>query len=462
VLCAVLLVVWCELSYGTPPSVRPVLDALHRRLRLFTLGTVRKRLLQYIKLADKADDVAASCMFHACHVLLFAQHRDNEFTADSIVSFVSSCGFVMSWHSREPECAAQEPKEIRSYYYSYSRGNSKDSPQATDGKTPKVPMGLVFDALQRQRGRVMRWLQFAEAGDVDNLLSRLTAVSLRKAHMTAQRGWQIANEKPLMCQLVLQSNHPYRAGSDVYLPVCFHGAARMELFFDERCEMEVNHDYVTLYKDSTCTTFWGPRERLSGSVNQGLWPGAGGREPLNIPTDSFVLHFHSDLESEAFGYRLRIVAPVNEATAERMHATFPRPLPSGGSEQWPLWHCRKALAECLNEEARAQDYLLQHGLTLDAELEALERAKAEAAKRTDQGRSVNGLFRDPTGVVEVNVQATEVRRVWCGVVMNAAFRVLLAPVLHVAHVGCCCLTHGMVALPPVGVCSRPHDCARSG
>jgi hypothetical protein len=47
---------------------------------------------------------------------------------------------------------------------------------------------------------------------------------------------------------------------------------------------------------------------MSGASAVG-WPGASGRPPLVIPADHFSLHFHSDSNTEDWGFKITATAP---------------------------------------------------------------------------------------------------------------------------------------------------------
>ena len=394
---------------GATETARAQLPALRERLRLFTTGTCRARLLRYIAAASKARDVVAECKLHALHALIFAHSPPGGMDADAIGAFMSSCSFVMSWHSQADGCGVPEPSTQKRSRYFYYYNEPKDAVCKADGATPGLPLAAVFHALQRQRRHVMYWLQRAASSDVDDFLTRVTGVTLRKQRMRAQQDWQVASKEQHRCRMTLQSAHPCRPGTDMYTTVSFPGASYIALYFDPECSLELDHDYVTLYKDESCGAFWG-EERITGSATEGGWPGAGGRPPLTIPTDHFVLHFHTDTENEEWGFKLVAVAPVNARIVTKL-SQEPRP-GAGPAATWPVGHCQKAVAACNNVEADARDYLTQHADRLDMEAAQEAAAAAAASEAAAAGdavvREVNGLFRDPPGVVEVNVQSAEV------------------------------------------------------
>lgn len=441
------------------------LEALLRRLRLFTLGTARSLLLDYVAAAEDASDVPASCKFHAYHALLFSHHSASELTKSKAASFLASSSYVMSWHSQDEESQIPKTQPAPRFRWMRRQQQGDNKILLQDGKTPSIPLGAIFRAVQRQRVTVMNWLRRADREDIDGLLSRMTGVSLRKGRMRAEKNWEVASKKVVDCRQQFESAHPYRAGTDVYQKVSFPGAHHVSLFFDVRCRTELEHDYVTIYKDESCTAFWGDRERLSGAAEEGAWPGAGGRPPLIIPADTFVLHFHSDEENEDWGFKLVAVAPIDSAKAVALNATFPR----AEGVQWPLRHCQKALAACNNVLEDAKEYLVSHGERLDVEAEAEEKAEREAeekARLENMAKDINGLFRDPSGVVEVNVQTAEVRSGpcpwrrwcwWCGVGGGGGGWAR-------AVVGSACLDPPLwpVLAAPTGVRPEPHADAGAG
>ena len=98
------------------------------------------------------------------------------------------------------------------------------------------------------------------------------------------------------------------------------------LAFEHRSGTQKDEDYVCIYKDSSLTDHWGSLadRKLSGLANTG-WPGAGGRPPLVIPADRFVVHFHSGPgrgKPCEWGFKLNAVAPVSIASSRTLKEEF--------------------------------------------------------------------------------------------------------------------------------------------
>ena len=107
--------------------------------------------------------------------------------------------------------------------------------------------------------------------------------------------------KPLM----LESNHPYDHNKDDYIPVTIRGAKHLVITFDEMTATESGCDYVRFYKDNQRVEYWGENNYSGGKDgSNSTWPSIRGRPPLIIPSDSFVLYFHTDGSVNAWGWRM--------------------------------------------------------------------------------------------------------------------------------------------------------------
>ena len=166
------------------------------------------------------------------------------------------------------------------------------------------------------------------------------------------------------------------------------------MFFDPDTCTEPFNDYISIFKDATCISYWGSEERLSGGAESG-WPGAAGRPPLVIPADHFYLHFHSDASTEDWGYKITATAPVSIESASQLKAE---------DQMWDEIQCQMALQQTNNNYEAAKELLVKgNGVVPGAETTANQAASEEAA-------SVAGLFCDRTGAVQVNLQTSEVRQ----------------------------------------------------
>ena len=75
----------------------------------------------------------------------------------------------------------------------------------------------------------------------------------------------------------------------------FAGAEGLEVVFSESSKTELNYDYVKFYQDNSHSSYYGVEKYTGGrGGTTSNFPGVGGNPPLYIPSNSFVLHFHSD------------------------------------------------------------------------------------------------------------------------------------------------------------------------
>jgi len=108
-------------------------------------------------------------------------------------------------------------------------------------------------------------------------------------------------------------------------------------------------DYVCIYKDSSLTDYWGTKEKLEGNAMDG-WPGTGGRPRLVIPTDRFVVHFHSGLsrnDKREWGFKLTAIAPVCMSSLRMLKEEF-------SGEGATKYMVQRALAEKKNDIKQAR------------------------------------------------------------------------------------------------------------
>ena len=118
--------------------------------------------------------------------------------------------------------------------------------------------------------------------------------------------------------------------------------------FDDHSKLKQD-DYVCIYKDSSFTDYWGTKEKWTRNALDG-WPGTGGRPRLIIPTDHFVVHFHSGLSRNNFrewGFKLTAIAPVSISSLRMLKEEF-----SGdGTTKYMV---QRALAETRNDVDQAR------------------------------------------------------------------------------------------------------------
>ncbi|OQR86230.1 HECT E3 ubiquitin ligase [Achlya hypogyna] len=105
--------------------------------------------------------------------------------------------------------------------------------------------------------------------------------------------------------LTFQSGHPYGNSIDAYQTVAIEGATALRITFDERCRTEHDYDYVKFYKDDSYSDVWGA-PLYTGRDGSENWPGFGGREALEIPSNKCVLYWHSDSSGNDWGWKVQI------------------------------------------------------------------------------------------------------------------------------------------------------------
>lgn len=100
----------------------------------------------------------------------------------------------------------------------------------------------------------------------------------------------------------MESVHPYRDCEDKYYIVEVPKAVRYTISFDTRSSTESIYDYLRFYKDDSYTDYWG-EDKYSGRHGDQNFPGCGGRPPLVIPASRFIVYFHSDEQTNDWGYK---------------------------------------------------------------------------------------------------------------------------------------------------------------
>lgn len=395
------------------PSIAYVMVELKTRIRNFTHGSARAKLLQFMSECEQAGDVGSATRFHAHHAILYAYLSDDEMTMDMACAFLASCAFVIAWNcqgtevktaSAEAESDSDEEGDgdPMAMFLGMMRGSAaKKNTDDTDGRSHSLPLPRVFEAMQRQRPHVMEWIRSASEDELDTLCSQVLGVSLRRGQLHA-KNWETAERTPVFCQRQIQSEHPYMPGTNFYETVSFPGAPWLRIEFSDRTKTEPGNDYVTIYKDSSCTEHWGATKRLSGGL-EGGWPGAGGRPPLIIPSDHFTLHFNSDLMNEEWGFCVTVTAPPAPQFVEQLCGEDM----TGSTDKWPSRWAQKALAISNNDIDAARKYLRDNVALLRAQ-DAEEEAKVKAEEEEGRKKPISGLFRDPSGATEVNLQTAEV------------------------------------------------------
>lgn len=188
-----------------------------------------------------------------------------------------------------------------------------------------VPWFDVFGAVARHRVRLISWLQELEGASViasgelipkfdalDVLLSQVLRVTMRDGRCNLRKWSSLRSSKSAshrQCERILESPHPYPNGTEVYTRVSFPGASTITVTFDAKTSLEGHtSDYIEIFKDESLSSMWA---KLSGSSKL-MWPGRGTAPPLVIPNDFFIFHFKSDQSVNDWGFKMKLVAPINE------------------------------------------------------------------------------------------------------------------------------------------------------
>eukprot|EP01041_Mallomonas_annulata_P007407 gene7407-15127_t len=98
----------------------------------------------------------------------------------------------------------------------------------------------------------------------------------------------------------------YESCLDTYEKVEIKDAKALEIVFHPRSETERNYDYIQYFKDDSHTEYWG-NEKYSGPYADKCFPNC--NDPLIIPVNNFIIHFHSDVSNEYIGYEMIISEP---------------------------------------------------------------------------------------------------------------------------------------------------------
>jgi hypothetical protein len=389
-------------------------------------------------------------------------------SVDTVRSFLMSSSYVVTWHSKTEASESVLDGEIDGkkeklfsdagdmLFTMLTRGGGGGGGGGggeiiEEIKSHDTPTRKVFDLIEQGRSLLVQWfLVDAEPSTLDNVLENIVNVGLHRESLpplnvtgtnvqqvdltdTKQEeeektdddkksdiekncgllldewhGWQAVNQKPLCCTQMIESLHPYLPSTDSYQAVQFPGATKVSIFFDPKCVTEQDRDYVTIYKDETFTEFWGKAKKISGQAG---WPGSGGRPPLVIPSDKFVVHFHSDQSNQDWGFRLEAKAPVSNEKAREM-VEKENNTTTTTTSKLGLYACQRALAESMNDIELATKYLNNHRNELINEEKQLEEEKKSlmegSSEQDESSSSSRGLYQDPVGGIVVNIQTSEI------------------------------------------------------
>lgn len=121
---------------------------------------------------------------------------------------------------------------------------------------------------------------------------------------------QSGSVRPAPKPVVLESSHPYDHNADDYHTVEVRGAKKLIVTFDPQTCSEAGCDYMRIYKDDSHTEYWGENQYTGGKDGGNCnWPSIKGRPPLEIPSDRFVVYWHTDGSVNCWGWKM-IVTPV--------------------------------------------------------------------------------------------------------------------------------------------------------
>ena len=268
----------------------------------------------------------------------------------------------------------------------------------------------VFATMQEARGELLRSSSDATP-ELYSWLERTVAVALRRQnggevfrpeYTLPTQEWLPIGSMPLLCRKVLCSpgwseEGGYPPSCDLYYTISFPQAPYITICFDTDTALDTDGDFITFYRDESCTEHWGQRRQLSGAASIG-WPGVAGCPPLRIPADSVFIHFHTDASVGERGFMLTAEAPVSEASAVQLVDE----LRAEGEvdEIADLLAARKALTDSNNVVDHARSFLVANRLEL--------RRSGLAEKTKKERQRVRGVYEDASGQLRVNLQTAEV------------------------------------------------------
>ena len=120
------------------------------------------------------------------------------------------------------------------------------------------------------------------------------------------------------CSFNIESLHPYRDNVEDYTVMEVPGAISYTISFDARSQIETSYDFLRFYKGDDHNDFWG-EEKYTGRAGEQNFPGFGGRPPLVIPASRFVVYFHSDAQTNDWGYKITCTAEIRDDYVEQYY-----------------------------------------------------------------------------------------------------------------------------------------------
>jgi len=118
----------------------------------------------------------------------------------------------------------------------------------------------------------------------------------------------------------IESKHPYADNLDEVTELSIPGAKYLKIVFDRRSATESGCDYVQICRDESRTSFWNDTP-YSGRRDSQNWAGVTGSNGRVIPAcivnaDKCFVYFHSDGNTNDWGYKLTCYGIIEEADEE--------------------------------------------------------------------------------------------------------------------------------------------------
>lgn len=108
----------------------------------------------------------------------------------------------------------------------------------------------------------------------------------------------------------IESSHPYTGNLQKYFNISYPGAVGYYVQFDKNCStVSGDKDYVSIYKNSQHSTFWGS-PYYSGPVGSGAWNPT---NTLTIYNSSFIVYFRTDSSGSSWGFKLYYTPILGES-----------------------------------------------------------------------------------------------------------------------------------------------------
>lgn len=355
-------------------------------------------LSEWVKIALEKKDMCRAVLLysHIAHIysisLEIMKDRDaqnDQFKVDAVPSdalssspffkafkgFHMAAIFVVSWNSSVPSAAGDE---------------IRDEKGKADALVYDDAVSTVFSAIQSHRSASLRFLPTLGQDLINDLLDSMATIALQHPFKDCA-GWCQSAKEELLCELTVETAHPYPASSDWSQTVLFPGARSINIHFDGQCATEEQEDIVTIsYPGSTLT--------ISGGTGK-QWPGANGCPPISIPGDTFVVSFHSDASVGDWGFRFTARADINLECAQELYEDCK----NSGLENVGIFACKLAVRDANNfyEDARQMIF------TDTQKYVIAEKDFAERKDRKISSGHSNGRYEDSVGYMTINFHTSE-------------------------------------------------------